>query len=140
MSKFRRVRVFGLLALFIASASLSARAEEIKTVFVIAMENHNWTQPANQFTGSIQQILSEPGRAVHQQSRRWHGGRVRQRLTSSTSASRSPTPRTTTASSPPRTETILIFILPSRTTSGRKRAPISVCSTTMIRLFAKGRT
>ncbi len=60
MSKFRRVRVFGLLALFIASASLSARAEEIKTVFVIAMENHNWTQPVNQFTGSIQQIYQNP--------------------------------------------------------------------------------
>jgi len=60
MSEFRRVRVLGLLAFFIASASLSARAEEIKTVFVIAMENHNWTQPANQFTGSIQQIYQNP--------------------------------------------------------------------------------
>src|SRR5262245_38940766 len=29
---------------------------EIKTVFVIAMENHNWTQPDNKFTGGIQQI------------------------------------------------------------------------------------
>jgi phosphatidylinositol-3-phosphatase len=28
----------------------------IKTVFVIAMENHNWTQPDNKFTGGIQQI------------------------------------------------------------------------------------
>ncbi len=28
----------------------------VKTVFVIAMENHNWTQPANQFNGGIQQI------------------------------------------------------------------------------------
>ena len=60
MSKFRGARVPGLLALFIAFASLSARAEEIKTVFVIAMENHNWTQPANQFTGSIQQIYQNP--------------------------------------------------------------------------------
>jgi len=34
----------------------SASAQEIKTVFVIAMENHNWTQPAIQFTGGIQQI------------------------------------------------------------------------------------
>ena len=32
-------------------------AQEVKTVFVIAMENHNWTQPANQFTGGIQQIF-----------------------------------------------------------------------------------
>ncbi|HMC29298.1 MAG TPA: alkaline phosphatase family protein, partial [Candidatus Angelobacter sp.] len=35
-------------------------AEEIKTVFVIAMENHNWTQPANHFTGGIQQIFQNP--------------------------------------------------------------------------------
>ncbi|HJZ72809.1 MAG TPA: alkaline phosphatase family protein, partial [Vicinamibacterales bacterium] len=33
------------------------RADDVKTVFVIAMENHNWTQPANQFTGGIQQIF-----------------------------------------------------------------------------------
>ena len=32
----------------------SAWAANAKTVFVIAMENHNWTQPANQFTGGIQ--------------------------------------------------------------------------------------
>jgi len=32
----------------------------IKTVFVIAMENHNWTQPANQFSGPIQQIFQNP--------------------------------------------------------------------------------
>jgi phosphatidylinositol-3-phosphatase len=60
MSQYRCVRVFGLLAVMVASATISARAEEIKTVFVIAMENHNWTQPANQFTGSIQQIYQNP--------------------------------------------------------------------------------
>ena len=38
----------------------NASAQQIKTVFVIAMENHNWTQPANQFTGSIQQIFQNP--------------------------------------------------------------------------------
>src|SRR5206468_3647887 len=43
-----------------ALANVSARAQEIKTVFVIAMENHNWTQPANQFTGNIQQIYQNP--------------------------------------------------------------------------------
>ena len=32
----------------------------IKHVFVIAMENHNWTQPANQFSGPIQQIFQNP--------------------------------------------------------------------------------
>ena len=38
----------------------NVKAQQIKTVFVIAMENHNWTQPANQFTGSIQQIFQNP--------------------------------------------------------------------------------
>jgi len=45
---------------FAGALSSVARAEEIKTVFVIAMENHNWTQPANQFTGGIQQIYLNP--------------------------------------------------------------------------------
>jgi len=49
--------VFALLACF---GFFKAQAEEIKTVFVIAMENHNWTQPANQFTGGIQQIFQNP--------------------------------------------------------------------------------
>jgi hypothetical protein len=40
--------------------NLGANAQQIKTVFVIAMENHNWTQPANQFTGGIQQIFQNP--------------------------------------------------------------------------------
>src|SRR5215471_21610411 len=49
-------RLLGTCALF-AACSISAHAQEVKTVFVIAMENHNWTQPANQFTGGIQQIF-----------------------------------------------------------------------------------
>jgi hypothetical protein len=36
------------------TALSSAWAAKVKTVFVVAMENHNWTQPANQFTGGIQ--------------------------------------------------------------------------------------
>jgi len=48
------------LALFATLAALNAGAQQIKTVFVIAMENHNWTQPANQFTGGIQQIYQNP--------------------------------------------------------------------------------
>jgi hypothetical protein len=48
-------RLLGTCAL-LAACSLSVKAQEVKTVFVIAMENHNWTQPANQFTGGIQQI------------------------------------------------------------------------------------
>jgi phosphatidylinositol-3-phosphatase len=56
------VRRFGLcvFVLLLVSGRISAGAEEIKTVFVIAMENHNWTQPANQFTGGIQQVFQNP--------------------------------------------------------------------------------
>src|SRR5262252_1768856 len=64
MSHVRGFRMLGLVALLIAVGSLTARAEDegkrIKTVFVIAMENHNWTQPANQFSGPIQQIFQNP--------------------------------------------------------------------------------
>lgn len=60
MSQFRYVCALGALALLTAMPSSSVRAQEIKTVFVIAMENHNWTQPANQFTGAIQQIYQNP--------------------------------------------------------------------------------
>src|SRR5262245_33849550 len=56
MSHIRCLRTLGAVALMTIFSSLSASAQEIKTVFVIAMENHNWTQPANQFTGGIQQI------------------------------------------------------------------------------------
>ena len=59
MYSFRLPRLFGTLALF-AACNLSAHAQEVKTVFVIAMENHNWTQPANQSTGVIQQIFQNP--------------------------------------------------------------------------------
>src|SRR5262245_9199467 len=48
----------GVAALAMAGSRL--RADDVKTVFVIAMENHNWTQPANQFTGGIQQISQNP--------------------------------------------------------------------------------
>jgi hypothetical protein len=48
------------LACLAALGGASARAQEVKTVFVIAMENHNWIQPANQFTGGIQQIYLNP--------------------------------------------------------------------------------
>jgi hypothetical protein len=59
MSHVRRLGMLGVMAL-LAAVNLNAGAEEIKTVFVIAMENHNWTQPANQFTGGIQQIFQNP--------------------------------------------------------------------------------
>src|SRR4051812_37469073 len=60
MSHVKHLRTLGALALWTALGNLSASAQEIKTVFVIAMENHNWTQPSNQFTGGIQQIYQNP--------------------------------------------------------------------------------
>ena len=59
MSHFRFVRIMGLFAVLMILASLTAGAQ-VKTVFVIAMENHDWTQPANQFSGPIQQIFQNP--------------------------------------------------------------------------------
>jgi len=60
MLQMKRLRTLGVFALAIILVNLKASAQEIKTVFVIAMENHNWTQPANQFTGNIQQIYQNP--------------------------------------------------------------------------------
>ena len=57
MSRVRGFYVLGALILLTALGNFSVSAQEIKTVFVIAMENHNWTQPANQFTGRAQQIF-----------------------------------------------------------------------------------
>src|SRR3954452_19465513 len=60
MLQMKRLRPLSVFALAIILGNLKASAQEIKTVFVIAMENHNWTQPANQFTGNIQQIYQNP--------------------------------------------------------------------------------
>ena len=56
----RKFRTLSALVLAGACSAFHASGAEIKTVFVIAMENHNWTQPANQFTGTIQQIYQNP--------------------------------------------------------------------------------
>src|ERR1700760_2575584 len=60
MSHVRCLRALGSIALASVFCNLGAHAQQIKTVFVIAMENHNWTQPDNQFTGGIQQIFQNP--------------------------------------------------------------------------------
>ena len=64
MSYGRRCTMLGLLVLLALGGQWSARAQEsegpIKRVFVIAMENHNWTQPANQFSGAPQQVFQNP--------------------------------------------------------------------------------
>jgi hypothetical protein len=56
MSPVRFLRTLSLIFLLITLANCTASAQEIKTVFVIAMENHNWTQPV-QVPGRIQQIF-----------------------------------------------------------------------------------
>ncbi|HWC17495.1 MAG TPA: alkaline phosphatase family protein [Terriglobales bacterium] len=60
MSQIRSFRALGLVALMATLGSWNANAQQVKKVFVIAMENHNWTQPDNQFTGGIQQIYQNP--------------------------------------------------------------------------------
>jgi phosphatidylinositol-3-phosphatase len=60
MSQVKFFRTLSVCALLTACSYLNAGAQEIKTVFVIAMENHNWTQPANQFRGGIQQVYQNP--------------------------------------------------------------------------------
>src|SRR5215470_8419426 len=59
MSYFKYLRALGVAA-GLTAAACTTNAQEIKKVFVIAMENHNWTQPANQFTGGIKQIYLNP--------------------------------------------------------------------------------
>lgn len=56
----KSLRASAIVAFLLALGCFAASAQQIKTVFVIAMENHNWTQPANQFTGGIQQIFQNP--------------------------------------------------------------------------------
>jgi hypothetical protein len=60
MSHVKGLRALGSIALASVLCNMGAHAQQIKTVFVIAMENHNWTQPDNQFTGGIQQIFQNP--------------------------------------------------------------------------------
>jgi phosphatidylinositol-3-phosphatase len=59
MLQVRSLRTLGVFALLTTLGTLNAGAQQIKTVFVVAMENHNWTQPA-QLTGGIQQIYQNP--------------------------------------------------------------------------------
>ena len=64
MLKSRSDYVFKIGALLFGFTLLSphASADAIQTVFVIAMENHNWTQPA-QAPGGIQQLYGNPNAA-----------------------------------------------------------------------------
>ena len=118
-------------ALF-AACNFSAHAQEVKTVFVIAMENHNWTQPANQSTGGIQQIFQNPNAPPSSTASLTAPPGPRSAAGPSTSASRSPTPRPITTSSPPPTAATPTSIPRSRTTSGPRPAATSACSTITI--------
>jgi hypothetical protein len=60
MSHTKHLMALTMLVFLTALGGTSAKAQEIKAVFVIAMENHNWTQPANRFTGGIQQLYQNP--------------------------------------------------------------------------------
>jgi hypothetical protein len=62
MPQFRqRVALCALVvAMAVAAGGFGVHAASARKVFVIAMENHNWTQPMNQFTGGQQQIYQNP--------------------------------------------------------------------------------
>lgn len=62
MNYVRIARILGVFAVLAALGSANAYAQddrEIKHVFVIALENHNWTQPAT-VPGSIEPIFQNP--------------------------------------------------------------------------------
>ena len=56
----RFATIAGLLGVALGTSPSLASAQQIKTVFVVAMENTNWAQNARQFAGSQQQIFQNP--------------------------------------------------------------------------------
>src|SRR5262245_31024086 len=56
----RLVRIVTPMLVGGALLAAPAAAQPVKTVFVIAMENTNWTQNGSQFTGGQQQIYQNP--------------------------------------------------------------------------------
>jgi hypothetical protein len=58
--RYRLIVCASVVGVGLSVATFRVHAADVKNVFVIAMENHNWTQPANQFTGGIQQIYQNP--------------------------------------------------------------------------------
>ena len=49
-----------LVACLSSTALAQTANKRIGAVFYIELENHNWTQPANKFSGGIQQIFQNP--------------------------------------------------------------------------------
>ena len=76
LSKYSRV--IAASAALVVAGTLSAATQQVKTVFVIALENHNWTQPDNGPTARIQQIYKSPN-ALPERSGRWHSVRDHRR-------------------------------------------------------------
>jgi hypothetical protein len=58
LTSFSRRSVIGSALVLLAGHHV--QAAPIQTVFVVSMENTNWTQNANQFTGNQQQIFGNP--------------------------------------------------------------------------------
>jgi hypothetical protein len=61
-SRFRPFKRSSILsaAMLLGALLAGSPAWAVKTVFVIALENTNWTQPQNPFSGSQQQIFQNP--------------------------------------------------------------------------------
>lgn len=58
LSKFSRLMAAS--AALVVAGTLSAATQQVKTVFVLALENHNWTQPDNGPGARIPQIYKNP--------------------------------------------------------------------------------
>ena len=52
--------LIGALALGPFHLRAGSQPDSQRAIFVIALENHNWEQPVNKFTGGIQQIYQNP--------------------------------------------------------------------------------
>src|SRR5262249_14159480 len=126
MSHVRWSGALGTFALLAGLGSNEADAQQIKTVFVIAMENHNWTQPANQFTGTIQQIFQNTNAPSKTSLADGSAYAIINAPLVNISDRLSYATNSRSVLAPP-AATTRTSIRPSRTTSGRKPAPTSAC-------------
>jgi len=59
-SKSRLILSGSMVAAALAVTGPKIKATDVRAVFVIAMENHNWVQPGHKFDGGTQQIYQNP--------------------------------------------------------------------------------
>jgi hypothetical protein len=59
-SKSRLIVSGCVVGVALAVAGPKIKATDVRAVFVIAMENHNWVQPLHKFDGNTQQIYQNP--------------------------------------------------------------------------------